>query len=309
MITAKINAPFNCDSVEVNGNLDKVFVGMYQYEESTLERGGGYLITNPEGVIEASGNHEYGCLDAKWIDNERIVIACSDGVVRLLNTNGNIIQSSVDVVENPSSTDTKNIIMTVDSVRDVTATITAKGKVSVIKNLELVESAWQAHSDVMESWCCALNPTADLVASGSDDCCLKVWDTRSLALVHQDKRNHSMGVTCLEFVSDNIILTGSYDERIRKFDLRNPSVPIVEFRSIGGIWRLKPYEEYLLVAACYGGCQVLVEAGDSFKPVVPEYRGHDSMAYGIASLGPGKAVSCSFYDKSVQFWSFDSLNS
>jgi diphthamide biosynthesis protein 7 len=134
---------------------------------------------------------------------------------------------------------------------------------------------------------------------------MKVWDARSSDLVHQDKRSHSMGVTCLEFLSDNIILTGSYDERIRKFDLRNPSVPLVEFKSIGGIWRLKPCEKYLLVAACYGGCQILAEDECSYKYVVPEYKGHDSMAYGIASLGEGKAVSCSFYDRSVQFWSFD----
>ena len=306
MLRRAISAPFNCDSVEVNDSLDTVFVGMYQYEESTLERGGGFLITNSNGDILAEGNHDFSCLDAKWIDTTTIALACSDGVLRVLNTERNEITSNLPVVDLPSSADTSNILMTVDSVLDCTATITAKGKLCIVKDFLTLESSWQAHSDVMESWCCALSPTAQLVASGSDDCCMKVWDVRSSDLVHLDKRNHSMGVTCLEFLSENIILSGSYDERVRKFDLRNPSVPISEFRSIGGIWRLKPYKNLLLVAACYGGCQVLTETNsETYVPVVPEYKGHDSMAYGIGCLGDSSAVSCSFYDKSIQFWSFN----
>lgn len=304
MLVSKFHAPFNCDSIEVNERRDKVFVGMYQYEESTSERGGGYLFTDSEGNIKTTSTAEYGCLDAKWLDDENILIACSDGILRVVNAESNAIVSEIAIVDNPSSTDTHNIIMTVDTAEEYTAAITAKGKLSVIKNQESIINSWQAHPVELEAWCCAINPSAAVVASGADDCCLKLWDAKSSELIHNNRRNHSMGVTCLEFLSDTELLTGSYDDRIRKFDLRNMAQPLFEYKSIGGIWRLKPADGFLLVAACYGGCQVL-RMDEKLSPVLDEYKGHESMAYGIGNLGNRRAVSCSFYDKSVQFWSFN----
>jgi hypothetical protein len=80
------------------------------------------------------------------------------------------------------------------------------------------------------------------------------------------------------------------------------SHPVIEKKTIGGVWRLKPREDQLFVAACYGGC-VVVGSVD-FEPLVTEYTEHESMAYGIGALSNNSAVSCSFYDKLVQFWSF-----
>jgi WD40 repeat protein len=108
-----------------------------------------------------------------------------------------------------------------------------------------------------------------------------------------------MGTTCVEFLDENTLLSGCYDDRIRKFDLRHLAVPVSEFKSIGGIWRMKPHSGKLYVAACYGGCQVL--RLDTFD-LVEEYKGHESMVYGIGALGDSNVVSCSFYDKSIRFW-------
>jgi WD40 repeat protein len=303
MLNRKISAPFNCDSVEVSPSKDKVFVGMYQYEETTMERGGGYLLLDNRGEIISESKKEYGCLDAQWLDDEKIIVACSDGILRVIDVEKQST-NEVPIVSHPSTTDTQNITMTVDTVSNVTAAISAKGVLTIVKEFSSVFSSWQAHAVELESWCCDLNSSATMVASGSDDCCLKLWDARSGELIHNDRRTHSMGVTCLEFISEHFLLSGSYDDRIRKFDLRNMSTPIFEYRSIGGIWRLKPEDDILLVAACYGGCDVLRMEESSLKPI-REFKGHESMAYGIGCLGAGEAVSCSFYDRSIQFWSFD----
>lgn len=302
MLTNCIGAPYNCDAVEVNTTRKSVFVGMYQYEESTSERGGGYLLANENGTEVRTSEQVFGCLDAKWCDDRFILTSCSDGVLRWIDSELNSITHEIAVVPNPSSSNTENIIMTVDKVGDLTACITAKGQLSLVKGTESILSSWEAHSPVMESWCCGLNPKADVVVSGSDDCSLKYWDVRTSSLIHNDKKNHTMGTTCIEFLSDDYLLSGSYDDRIRKFDMRNLSLPIEEIKTIGGVWRLKPHDGLLFVAACYGGCQVLDLV--SLKPVVTEYKGHESMAYGIDYLGEGKVVSCSFYDKSIQYWTF-----
>ena len=299
MLKTSFKAPFNCDSVEVSPALDKVFVGMYEYEESSSTRGGGFLLTDADGNRTATVEGEFGCLDAKWLDNSIFVIACSDGLLRWYDSHKQVFAHATTVV-NSTTSSTDNILMTVDTVGNTTAAISAKGSLAILEGQD-VKNQWEAHSPVYESWCCGLSPNADVVVTGSDDCALKYWDVRTGELTHHDRRNHTMGTTCIEFLDDHTLLSGSYDERVRKFDTRNLSIPVSEFRSIGGIWRLKVHQESLYIAACYGGCQVVTL--DGFEPVVPEYRGHESMAYGIGALGNGIVVSCSFYDRSVQFWS------
>jgi diphthamide biosynthesis protein 7 len=299
--------PHNCDSVEVSPDLHKIFVGMYEYEESSSTRGGGFVLLNRDGEISAQGlSTEFGALDAKWIDDTKLILACSDGVIRTVNGENGEIVASLPVVDNPGSNNTGNILMTIDAVESNMATITAKGEISLICGDRLV-SKIQAHSSIVESWSCALSPeSAALVASGSDDCTLKFWDTRSSELVLENKRSHTMGTTCIEFLDNpNEVLTGSYDDRIRRFDMRNINQPVEERKTIGGVWRIKPFGKTgrIFVAACYGGCTV-VDMNEGFSALISDYTEHDSMAYGIGALSDNSAVSCSFYDKRVQYWCF-----
>ena len=299
----RYTAPHNCDSVEVNPSKSRAFVGMYEYEESSASRGGGFLIMSSEGeLVHNHSTPNYGCLDAKWISDSDIAFACSDGLIRTYSTFSNSVSSEVPVVPHPSPTNTANILMTIDVVKETTAVITAKGELILVKEGQVV-TRWEAHSPIIESWTCALRPDANLVATGSDDCSLRFWDTRSQELVLSNTKSHRMGTTCIEFLGESEVLSGSYDDRIRKFDLRNLSEPILEFKSIGGIWRLKPTESnHLMVAACYGGCQV-VDLTD-FSPVVSRYVEHESMAYGIDSISADTGVSCSFYDKQILYWKY-----
>lgn len=301
MLRKEIKTPFNADSVEVSPDLSSIFVGMYEYDEASSTRGGGFMILDSEGNLKLEEKTEYGCLDAKWVSNDIISIACSDGFLRWFSYADDNVFHETPCVLAPNSNDTSNIIMTIDTVQENTACITAKGQLLFLKNTDVVQS-WQAHSPVFESWCCALNPSGNIVVSGSDDCSLNYWDTRSCELILSDKRNHRMGTTAVEFLSDVTLLSGSYDEYIREFDIRNQSTPVREIKSIGGIWRIKPFEDKLYVAACYGGCQVLRLT--NLEIILPFYSGHQSMAYGIGALGNSQAASCSFYDKSVQIWSF-----
>jgi diphthamide biosynthesis protein 7 len=274
---------------------------MYEYEESSGSRGGGFLILDNQGAVRKTHPAEYGCLDAKWLDNDLITIACSDGVIRNYSVEKDEIVSEVPVVGNPTSTCTANILMTIDHVSGITATITAKGQLGITEN-GAVRQEWEAHSPIIESWCCAINPSATTVVSGSDDCSLKYWDLRTGELTHHDKRTHRLGTTCIEFLNEHELLSGSYDDRIRSFDMRMLGQPLREVKSIGGVWRLKPFEDKLFIAACYGGCQVLQL--DNFEMEVNKYTKHESMAYGIHPLGGTNVVSCSFYDRSIQYWSF-----
>ncbi|KAK1439601.1 hypothetical protein QVD17_05421 [Tagetes erecta] len=68
------------------------------------------------------------------------------------------------------------------------------------------------------------NPT--LVASGSDDCSVKLWNINQGKSVGTIKTKAN--VCCVQFPSDsgNTLAFGSADHRIYYYDLRNPSVPL-----------------------------------------------------------------------------------
>jgi hypothetical protein len=69
----------------------------------------------------------------------------------------------------------------------------------------------------------------DIVYSGSDDCSLKGWDLRQPpeAPIFVDKRTHGAGVCCMQSSSavEHLLVTGSYDERARTWDLRMTQRP------------------------------------------------------------------------------------
>mmetsp|Transcript_29785 Transcript_29785/g.41130 ORF Transcript_29785/g.41130 Transcript_29785/m.41130 type:complete len:380 (-) Transcript_29785:89-1228(-) len=182
----------------------------------------------------------------------------------------------------------------------------------------------QAHQ--LEIWNIAFHRYQSmLLLSGADDCCFKGWDLRLgggegadpvLEGLFSNRREHGAGVCCISPSpwQEHVILTGSYDEKIRLWDTRSLSKPIVttQVSAPGGVWRLKwhPDKRGMLVAACmYGGFCLLNGVDSEGKlEVGNQYCGHDNskIAYGVDWWkGEGKSIvaSCSFYERKVNLWS------
>lgn len=113
-------------------------------------------------------------------------------------------------------------------------------------NLSLVDeesfrttSTWNAHclpctsDSKCEVWSCAWLD-ANTCASGADDSLLKVWDTRvELKRPAMVNRSHAGGVVFLERREDFNLITGSYDEHVRIFDMRNLSTVLISTK----VWK------------------------------------------------------------------------
>ena len=105
---------------------------------------------------------------------------------------------------------------------------------------------------------------------------------------------------------------GSYDERIRFWDMRQIRTPVccAEIPCGGGVWRLAwhPVDSAVLLAACMQQGFAIVRDGGVFLRYGDGAASgeHGSLGYGVAwcSLPDGRhaAVSCSFYDRSVHVW-------
>jgi diphthamide biosynthesis protein 7 len=204
---------------------------------------------------------------------------------------------------------------------------------------------WSAAVHSLEAWCCCFSPSSpQLLYSGGDDCSLIGSDTRSPPAASSSSLTtaHTAGVTSLlASVSARVpylLVSGSYDERLRLWDERSWRRPLSESERLGGgVWRLswRPQETeddavLTVCAACMHAGVKLLRLGlnglDSVDQpqTVSEYCGHSSIAYGCdwlqlqrrmqrGNMGEEEdrssrwttaaaVASCSFYDRSLHVW-------
>ncbi|KAF9624507.1 hypothetical protein IFM89_011620 [Coptis chinensis] len=148
------------------------------------------------------------------------------------------------------------------------------GSVSIITVREAqlkVQKTWVAHD--FEVWATSFDThQPHLVYTGSDDCRFSCWDLRESpsSLAFQNKKTHKMGICCIAKspADPNTLLTGSYDEYLRVWDVRSISKPINESSIClgGGVWRIKHHPSIpgLILAACmHNGFAVVSAKNDN----------------------------------------------
>lgn len=191
--------------------------------------------------------------------------------------------------------------------------------VSVVESQLEVLQQWKAHE--FELWATTFDVhQPHLVYTGSDDCKFSGWDIREspFKLAFQNSKIHKMGVCCIANIpsDSNTLLTGSYDEYLRVWDVRSISKPVNETSVClgGGVWRIKhhPFIPGLVLAACMHNGFAVVKVGGEKAEVLETYAKHGSLAYGAdcqrgRSSLEGKrknslVATCSFYDRLLRIW-------
>ena len=134
------------------------------------------------------------------------------------------------------------------------------------------------------------------------------------------RRHFSAGVTSLlsDIYREHQLHSGSYDEHLHSWDVRNMKQPISTVRMGGGVWRIRQYCQQahpiishvtsILATACMGGGFQLTDLNKS--EIILDYKEHSSLAYGIdiKSMGCSEEdltfASCSFYDHVLKIWKY-----
>ncbi|KAJ4840197.1 hypothetical protein Tsubulata_002948 [Turnera subulata] len=196
------------------------------------------------------------------------------------------------------------------------------GSVSVVSfsesQLEVIQE-WKAHE--FEIWATSFDThQTQLVYTGSDDCKFSCWDLRDghSNLAFQNSKVHKAGVCCIAKSphDPNVLVTGSYDEYLRLWDVRSVAKPVEKLSVClgGGVWRLKhhPSVPGVVLAACMHNGFAIVKIGGENGQLLETYAKHNSLAYGadwqrgkLTQEVKGKnnvVATCSFYDRLLRIW-------
>ena len=254
--------------------------------------------------------------DLAWGPEGVLVAACADGCARLYSQTG-VLHETFRL----SSQILTHICFGVGVEGDGLAVVGQEGKCYHLKlAADGLQKLGQQQQHDLEAWCVDVSPAEPaLILSGADDGHLAAWDTRSPSAVLRNRRAHEAGVTALAFNPFNPlqVASGSYDERLRLFDLRRLTAePLGLTGRLGdGAYQISWHPSWcgvLAVAAMRCGFPVFSVNDGDFKPLAtyasdaPE-GAHGSLGYGVAwQFGCSEvslAASASFYDRSVHLWS------
>ena len=180
------------------------------------------------------------------------------------------------------------------------ATASSRGEVRVWREAgKILHLAWQAHTD--HTWALAFSPDERLLASGSFDGSLKLWDVESGALLWS---GWHPGVICLAFAPDGSLLAS--EGRDATFRLWDPR--------LGTLLQEVPHPDPVLALAwspngnrlamgSFDGQIRLWEVGPS-RPAtcLQTLEGHTHWVSGLAFAPDGRRLASASYDGTVKLW-------
>lgn len=163
-------------------------------------------------------------------------------------------------------------------------------------------AAWLKYTnEPCEVWCTAWHNDGRYIFSGGEDALLKLWDVRCGCESVGCNSSHESGVTFVKKEDEFHLLTGSYDENIRRFDYRYFDKPLCQKMLDGGVWSIEEIGESKLLAACMYNGWVLLDK-NTFSIMERKTDSGDFILYGATECGdPSLIASCTFKNYTVHF--------
>lgn len=163
-----------------------------------------------------------GILDIKWCRrevNNQVLLAAANALGELIlykiNSDFNLAQVHSTLIEY----DNRLALFCDWHFGEKVVVSDSKGHVSCLSinnQVSSIEASWKAHD--YEAWVASFDwHNGNLIYSGGDDCCFRLWDLRdSNSPVITNRKAHQMGVTSIETspFNANLLATGRYKLRI-----------------------------------------------------------------------------------------------
>lgn len=140
------------------------------------------------------------------------------------------------------------------------------------------------------------------ILSGGEDNLLKLWDLRSDTRKPVSvNKTHQCGVISLHAENSEYIISGSYDDYLRRVDLRNFTHCVHDRKLNGSAWSIRVANEDSYIVSCmYGGWAMLSKK--NFDIINENNKLGEKLLYD-ADFSPHSSVivSCTFNDNTINF--------
>ena len=206
-------------------------------------------------------------------DGEYCITSGSDKSVKLWNPYKELLLKTYnghrsDVLEAIGSHDNSHIVSC------------GKDKLVLLFDVTQAESirSFRGHTGPVN--CVKFNLDSSVVASGSQDCRVKLWDMKSRSRDPIQELICNDSVSSLS-ISDNCILVGSLDGKIRLYDLRFCTVSLDNIKFPVGCINFT-YDGQCILASCLNHSLLLIdkETGE----ILQVFKGHVNSNYRIDSI-------------------------
>jgi len=280
---------------------DRVVVSTYQLIDANTRVGELLLLSSRDlsplhSIACSSGIFRFQSLPSE--DGHRFLAALCNGRLALI--------SSTSCVETAVFSD--GMLLSVDAMNAQDGLVVVCGDTLGCVHLfdmvqQQISTSFLAHTlpftgQPCEVWCSA-SLDAHCVISGGDDGLFKQWDLRTLQDPVTVSKEHGSGVVCI-YSSDDYLLTGSYDQHLRRWDRRQLRRSISSVELAGGVWSIerhtKPARSWL-TACMYGGWCLL---DDDFHMISSFSEGNLLYGASLAIDGHLRIASATFNDSTVR---------
>jgi diphthamide biosynthesis protein 7 len=241
-------------------------------------------------------------LDLKWF-KDQLYVAHSTGSISVLDCK----EGKLSVRLKRSLIESEVLIMSLTVTTEGILISTSEGTImSLDHDLKVRKSVKVSELEVWTQSCNYASLDQNTVFAGSDDGALSVVDLRSESVTLCNRRTHGAGITAILPYTEVTFLSGSYDDTIRSFDMRNLRRPVHEANLGGGVWRIVPdHKQGSFLACCmYDGAKLVDLTPQGFNNTA-DVRFHNSIVYGGDVRHQNDTTmyaTCSFYDRRVCLW-------
>ena len=176
-----------------------------------------------------------------------------------------------------------------------------RGEVRVWKERgRLLHLVWQAHTDVVSTL--AFSPDGSILASGSWDGTLKLWNLPSGALLWRGR--HTNSISCLAFSPDGRLLASSgRDATVQFWDAHN-GTNLQILPHPGSVYRVTwSPDGGLLASGDFAGSIRLWQVQKTAPArCVQTIEGHTDRVLGLAFAPDGRTLASGSWDRTVKLW-------
>ena len=309
----------------------------YHLDKETQKKTGGiffFRLSESNKLIPLESENillDYGILDLKFSkDNSYIFTANSDYSYTIFNLNNNSQNKQYLLKENDMEEKKKitNDVIEIDSKEEKIILGANDGNIFIEDFLTQKNILSIPNAHEYGIWSIHFLNNENVFLSGGEDAQIKLWDIREknkFKNVNSNKKSYESSINFIDNLkcdlSNNILITGSYDEKIVLFDIRNFPKELKTIKTEHSVWDMKQCfikdKNLLLMASIYEGFNIWeIELNNDYNmnhllrlPVTKDKNiFHGTIVYGIDIKNNDNdsidILSCSFYDNLMMYWNY-----